>query len=299
MDELGISYSVESADSEGMHYAVRTLVELGAIEVLGKLAQVPYWRCLQIESTNPQVHAELNDWWDDMDEEERLLFTQRALVGNGYLPEPPSGTLDPATKDAIARYQGERGLVVTGRPGLELYASLLGSDRPLAAGPPKTYVSAAGPDPVADKVPTRNPVSVALASERGKKPTYAPSEELRMAVRADQNAFLYCYYQDGKGQVARIFPNRFQPDSYIPAGDIIEIPSRGAPFQIRFDQPQSQEEVACIASDREVGMHLPLDLKGKDLAPLPVASLDELIGVFEEIDRSGLGIARLPIQVTN
>ena len=33
----GAYYSIELSESEGMHYAVRTLIELGVVEILGKL----------------------------------------------------------------------------------------------------------------------------------------------------------------------------------------------------------------------------------------------------------------------
>ena len=42
---------------------VRTLVELSTIESLGKLTQVPYWRCLQIDHTNPAIVAESREWF--------------------------------------------------------------------------------------------------------------------------------------------------------------------------------------------------------------------------------------------
>jgi peptidoglycan hydrolase-like protein with peptidoglycan-binding domain len=233
-----------------------------------------------------------------MSDEERTLFVQRALIGNGYLGGHASGSVDSDTRSAIARYQTEENLVVNGRVGFELYASLLGSDRPLAAGPPKSYFKGDSPDPVADAVPTRVPVALAIDTERGTEPEYAPLEEFRMAVRVSRSAFVYCYYQDAGGAVARIFPNRFQPEPYTPGGDRVEIPSRNAAFQISFETAGSTEEVACLASDREVGLHLPRELKTRDLAPLPVSSIDELVDVFEEIDRGGLQVARLPITVS-
>ena len=61
ISKLGLNFNVVLNKGEGMHQAVRTLVELSAIEVLGKLAEVPYWRCLQIEQTNPAIVEEAKD----------------------------------------------------------------------------------------------------------------------------------------------------------------------------------------------------------------------------------------------
>ncbi len=47
--KAGLSLSVSLDKSEGFHQAVRNLIELSTIEVLGKLTRVPYWQCLSIE----------------------------------------------------------------------------------------------------------------------------------------------------------------------------------------------------------------------------------------------------------
>ena len=55
--KVGLFFNVSMDRSEGPHASVRTLLELSLIEVLGKLAQVPYWKCLEIPQTNPQMHG--------------------------------------------------------------------------------------------------------------------------------------------------------------------------------------------------------------------------------------------------
>ena len=84
----------------------------------------------------------------------------------------------------------------------------------------------------------------------------------------------------------------------LAGGRVLEIPGRSAPFEIRFDDGESIEEIACVASEREVGLYLDEELKTLDLSPLPVTSVDELISVFRDIDPSGLGVARMSIRVT-
>ena len=58
----------------------------------------------------------------------------------------------------------------------------------------------------------------------------------------------------------------------------MQLPSGG--FKIRFDQP-GRERVACIGADRE--LVIPSSLMGaKDLTPLKVKSVDEIIGMFKQ-----------------
>jgi hypothetical protein len=295
--DLGVTFDFQANEAEGPHLAIRTLVELGAIETLGKLTRVPYWSCLEVESTEPGVLEELNDWWNDMDGEERQRFAERALVANGYLAGPADGRVDRDARNAIARYQAENDLVVTGRAGFELYKSLIGSDRPLSAGPPQSFAAEMrDPDPVADAMPVRAPVQIEIFSERGASPTYAPMESLRASLQVSGNAYVSCFYQQSDGEVLRVFPNRFQPDAHVAAGEIVSIPGPSAGFKIRLENP-GQEELMCIASDRELAHHLPRELQGRDLVPMPVESLDALAEHFDEIDRTAVSQARLEVNV--
>jgi curli biogenesis system outer membrane secretion channel CsgG len=297
-ENLGLTFDFESVDAEGMHLAVRTLVELGAVESLGKLTRVPYWQCLQVEATAPGVQREMHDWWEDMSDDERQRFAENALVANGYLKGKADGLVDSASREAIARYQAEQDLVVSGRANFELYKNLIGSDRPLSAGPPETLAEEdATPDPLQDVVPVREPVQIDLFTDRGAEPTYAPMEFLRAGVQVSGNAFVYCYYQEGGGNVMQIFPNRFQTDGYVSAGEIVTIPGRTAGFQIRTEYPGSEEGMLCVASDREITEHLPRELRVRDLVPMPIESLDALAEIFSGIDFTALSQARLAILV--
>ena len=90
----GLFFNLALNRAEGMHAAVRNLIELSTIEVLGKLAEVPYWRCLQIEQTNPAVEATARAWFNDMSEREQIVFVQRALASQGLYDAPITGVRD-------------------------------------------------------------------------------------------------------------------------------------------------------------------------------------------------------------
>ncbi len=297
-EDLGLTFDFESVDAEGMHLAVRTLVELGAIESLGKMTRVPYWQCLQVEETAPGVQRELHDWWEDMSADERQRFAENGLVANGYLAGPADGTPDPASREAIARYQAENDLVVSGRANFELYKHLIGSDRAISAGPPMTLAaSKAAPDLEKDAVDVREPVQIDLFTDRGAEPTFSPMETIRTHIQVSGHAYVYCYYQEGSGNVMQVYPNRFQNEGYISAGEIITVPGRSAGFSIRAEWPGTEEEMLCVASDREITTYLPRQMQVRDLTPMPVASIDELATIFAEIDMTGLSQARMPVIV--
>jgi hypothetical protein len=292
--KAGLSLSVSLDKSEGFHQAVRDLIELSTIEVLGKLTRVPYWECLSIESTNPNFRTEARGWFDTMGEPERARFVNMALGRAGYLPGQ-SDAAGPELSDAVARYQAENDLVPNGRIDFDLYYRLLASNSRRPA------VKSAAAMPLADSAaapPATTPPGLVVSSPRGPRPTYRIGETMMVSVQPTRDAYVYCFYQDSSGAVARIFPNRFQPDPFLRGGEQIDIPPAGQKsFAIRFDAPGGAEAVACLGADHEVGLHLPDQLKAQDLEPLPVSGLGEVAEQFRAVPGAQIADARLPVEV--
>lgn len=295
--KAGLVFNIAMNKSEGKHQAVRTLMELSIIELAGKLTQVPYWRCLQIEAANPEMVAQQQSWYAGMSEQERVTFIQRALSGQGYYRGPVHGLMDGATHQAIGQYQANNGLIANGNINFHLYQSLLAQDLVLQGRPQAVqYQDAALPTAAPQPAP-QVPLTLQVSEAKGPGAAYAVGENLRMTLAANRNAFLYCYYQDHAGNVARIFPNRYQPNALVTPGQNLTVPSVDAGFAIVFEQPGALEEVACYGSEREIGLLLPDNLKVADLTPLPVASLNDLGSAFLKIDQGGLASARLRLPV--
>jgi hypothetical protein len=294
----GLSFSVSLDKSEGFHQAVRNLIELSTIEVLGKLTHVPYWECLSIEPTNPNFRAEAREWFDTMGDTERNRYVSAALVRAGYLRSGDAPG-SPAFTDAIARYQAENDLVPSGRVDFDLYYRMMSasSRQPANAAAPTPSPSGPVTEPAVQPV-AAEPPRLVLATARGPHPTYRAGETITLRVQPTQDAYVYCYYRDAAGTVSRIFPNRFQPDAFVPARRLVEVPpAGGSAFTIRFDRPRSQEAFACFAADREAGLQLPNALKAQDLAPLPVHTLDDVAARFHAMPGVRVDDARLQVEV--
>jgi hypothetical protein len=204
----------------------------------------------------------------------------------------------------VARYQADNDLVPSGRVDFDLYYRLLANE---ARHPNTAKAASAGPappvvTPVTAVVPVpalaAEPPRLVVSTSRGPQAKYRVGETLVVSVQPVQDAYVYCYYQDAAGTVARIFPNRFQPDALLHAGVQIEVPPAGRnAFAIRFDKPGGNEAVACIGSEREVGLRLPDSLKAQDLEPLPIKGLDEVAARFREIPGAQVTEARLSMEV--
>jgi peptidoglycan hydrolase-like protein with peptidoglycan-binding domain len=290
LGEVGLAFNISLNQSEGRHQATRTLIEMSAIQIVGKLTRVPYWRCLQIEQTNPQMVAQARDWFSAMSQTEQVAFVQRALAGEGYYNGAANGQLDASTKGAVSRYQAENGLLADGRIDFDLYQKLIGQDLALGTRPATVAASVTTPEQ-----PAPAPLSLRLASANGT--SYRVADSLELTLETTQDSYVYCFYRDARGAVSRIFPNQFRPDPYVIGGQAVQVPSESSPFSIVFDQAGAQEEVACIASYKELGMNLPTRLKVADLTPMPVQSIDDVVGEFKRLDQTNLAEARLRINV--
>jgi len=290
--KVGLSFNISMNKQEGLHQATRTLIELSAIEILGKLTRVPYWRCLKIEQTNPYVVAETREWFDSMSKEGRVSYAQRALKAAGEYRGPAHGRLDSSTREAIGRFQSKNSLIATGSVDFDLYRTLISKDIALGKGSAPNVTK-----PAPDKQVASVPLRISMTTPKGVAPVYRLKEQLSMTVTTSRDAFIYCYYQDARGSVARIFPNKFRPNALISANSPLDLPGNNSRFGIIFDTAGAKEEVLCIASTQEVGLRLPNKLKQKDLSPLPVASLDELVSAYRKVTSSGVTNARLPISV--
>ncbi|SDE22881.1 DUF4384 domain-containing protein [Desulfuromonas thiophila] len=89
---------------QGRHAAVRLLVELSMIQIVGKHLVLPYWRLLG-EDTQPDevVMAALARSYYNMQPAERLIAVQEWLYLHGH-DVPQSGRLDAATISAMQQF---------------------------------------------------------------------------------------------------------------------------------------------------------------------------------------------------
>jgi hypothetical protein len=239
----------------------RTLLELGLIETLGQFTQVPYWRCLDADITNPVIREQALETYETLKESERITFVQRKLGGsmNRY-SGPIDGKMNDTLKDAILEYQAQNHLVADGRISFELYASLFDDIQnnlayvpgtPPAKAAPVQADSAPAPAllPPQQAAPAASAFRVNLESDKGSKPSYKVGEFLNMSLSLMGDGTVYCYYEDINRSVARIFPNQFVGNPTLRSGSTVRLPSGG--FKIRFDQA-GKERVACIGADREL-----------------------------------------------
>jgi hypothetical protein len=185
------------------------------------------------------------------------------------------------------------GLIPSGQIDLALYRQLISRD-PQAQGKPIAE-TAVQVTPTSAPAPAAPALQLTLTTPRGAAPVYQVNERLSLSVQVSQDAYLYCYYQDGKQRVSRVYPNRFQPYAYVRAQQAVTIPD-GQNFDIVLDTSHVTEAVLCVASPEDIEVWLPHPLRA-ELETLPFKNLEEVIAALRRHPAPNMAEARLSVQV--
>lgn len=308
VEKLGAVFDFTYTQNEGLHHALRTLVELGTIELAGKLTQVPYWECLDIETTNPFVQAQILEWFEALNEEELRYFVQAKLKSMGKFDGEIDGLDSERFRTSVAFYKSETGLIKDSKLGYTLYYSLIADKTPIN----EVYLplvvreitndSFEGPEDerVRTEIVAQNtslestsvtPLDFTLQTDRGRYPVYSEGEYASISVQPSVDANIYCFYQPRKNEFIKIFPNRYQPESRVLAKDTLTIPATDD-FRIRFDDAGVRQNFLCLASYADIETNIDPHLRHNDLEPLNlkqlkdnyrrnVASLDDIYQLYK------------------
>lgn len=290
--KFGINFSMSVQRQEGLSQSLRTLVELASIELVGRLARVPYWTCLGATDADPAVQAEITDWYDSMaaNPAELIEYFQRQLRARKVYYGRVDGQVNDEFKEAVARYREALGESREPKFTIEFFRAYLRSDHramegkvapvlPTAAAPAATPTAA--PSAAAPTAPT---LSLSVGSASGTT-LFQRGAVVDLLIRPSRDAHVYCYLRDENASIQRIYPNRFARDSLVPAARPLELPGK-ARFQIVANQKGLRETVACFAADRDLLAELPAGAAGTDFTPLGVASIAELKAAFAATTRN-------------
>ena len=132
-------FKLEGKYLQGRHSAIRTLVDLSVLELVGKATNTPYWRCIPNGKPDPVVVDNMRSAFNGLSPELKLGLIQVTLRKYGE-PVQVTQKLDDATRQALEKVYGTR------------YASLGSVDvmtwqgfEPLFFGVPMAWESAQSP----------------------------------------------------------------------------------------------------------------------------------------------------------
>lgn len=125
IDKTGVQFSLERNLSQGLGGSMRTLVELGTIELVGKLVKVPYWQCLSLDQSHPEFQRQLLDWYGGMGERAKVKFFQTGLKNLGYYNGKVDGRSSIEFRQALSAFQKDNKATPSGFINFESYERLM------------------------------------------------------------------------------------------------------------------------------------------------------------------------------
>lgn len=94
-------------------------------------------------------------------------------------------------------------------------------------------------------------VDIELTTHLGDRQTFSEGDTLSFLLSLNQESFVYVYYQDAKGDVFQIVPNRDNENNFFAKGYFKKIPSDRDNFRFKVAAPFGQEAIYAFASDAE------------------------------------------------
>ena len=282
--DYGWGFNVGRDYTQGSGAAVRTLVELAMIELVGKWARVPYWQCLTLEQTHPEFQRQLRDWYDEGNTAVQSGLVKRSLVSAGYLNSTTEvlPINHPTVREAIAKYQADQGMVVTGvvdfmtyERSLRNYVTLGDKGQLLRVGWNPTRAEPAVPSVADGQVTaaptgapygsTAKPLKLDLQVENlvADRSTFEQGTQIFLSATVSRASHLYCYMQASEGFVVRLLPNQTHQASLVSANQTVRIPDWMAPnpgFVLDTGMP-GQEAVGCFATADDITPNLPAAMR--------------------------------------
>lgn len=288
---VGAVFSFEAARAEGHAQAARNMIELATVELVGKLIRAPYWQCLGLADSHPEVQREIDDWFHGMDEPERVVFVKSRWRERRWWDGALDDAASPAFDDTLARTRRALGLAAEGGLDAAYFQALI--TRRLPAGPLAAPRRAAAAAVVAASAPVMSapvmsaPVTSAPATPVDSPPAAPPAHvfaqlgadgraELRVVAAAAGH--LACFAQDPATQaLRRIYPNRFARDSRVEPGAQVALPGKG-----RFTL-DARHRFACVHTTTDLYNDLPSPLRWGDFDEVRVQSFEQIAQAFSQV----------------
>lgn len=289
-NKFGLNYSTSLARSEGTAIAVRNLIELASVELMGKLTKVPYWKCMSSNTKNHDVKQEVDDWFEGMANNPAELFAyfQNQLSNRGVYKGTVNGIPTPQLSVAIKQYKTAMGLPADSNLNADFLAAYLDADHNAVT---------AKIEKMNQSYNSRAPIKLKITQSGVSKPIYAKKENIKLELSVGIPAYVYCYLFDPNNNATRIYPNRFSSSSFLDADAPLKLPD-SIKFHLVANEQAKEEQIECYATHKDVLPYLSTASRGVDLQPLSKSvSRHTIYTEIAKLNGEGMGVADFTIRV--
>lgn len=268
---------------ESIGQAVRNLIELGTIELLGRHARVPYWQCLNIEPTNEKLENKKRTNYLTTPKPMSVMDIQEILAKLGHYTTPPTGRMNLDTHAALAKFQASESLIATGDLNYDVYARLqqkfngyIPNGRKLKRSAPTLISTTSGVKAEKDQ---RLGKHLTLISTKGR---HKIGDMLVVKLKSNASGLMSCFHQSGTGAVTQLLPTDTNVRLRVTPNYARQLPEKGDGFALKFEIAQKPERIMCTLQNSIAGTASPFDGKFKKLRPIPVKQLEDIPNMFSK-----------------
>lgn len=286
--KFGINYATSLSKSEGTAVAVRNLLELASVELLGKLTKVPYWKCLGVTTPDEEIKTEVEDWFEGMAANGNELFAwwQYQMYTRGTYTGEVNGIPSPAFAKALRDYKVAMGLESNTDLNADFMMVYLQADHAAAMARYEAMKPKPG-DPNA-------PIATSIRLKGGDRKLKV-GDKVELELTADAPSHAHCFMMDDNRKVLRIHPNRFTRNTYVAPNTVLSIPD-SPKFSLVAPGNGVDETVECYVASKELFDQVPPEIGKSDLVPLAgVTSLQQVRVLFEGASTTPVSTARFVI----
>lgn len=244
---------------QGRHAAVRLLVQLSMIQIIGRYQNLPYWRLIPGAAPDEVVIDRVLGHYYALTKPEQITQVQKLLYIHGF-NVTPNGELDNATQNALQEFAHKQHLS-SSNLDQKLYLALY-ENIPISAATRQRRESLAT-IAVAQHTTTKTPTtsvekSSSALSNTGQltlktsKPDYKVGDPLNVQFSVSEPMYVRIAVINSKGQVDTLFPNPYQSESYCKPGKTYTIPDGNADFAVTIGGPAGTDKIRAVASTKPI-----------------------------------------------
>lgn len=248
---------------QGRHAAVRLLVQLSMLQIIGRYQKLPYWTLIPGASEDSIVIDQVLADYYAMTPQQQIAKVQEMLYMHGFAVQP-NGQMDGTTQTALQSFAQNHKLSST-TLDQKLYLALYESI-PIDAATRQRRKNLAMMGTTI--VPPAKPAAIAIAPAKGEKqagpssnaqltlgtdkPDYKIGDKLQINFSVNEPMYVRMVVINSKGSIDTLFPNTYQNDNYCKPGVTYSIPSAGADFSLDIEGPAGTDKIRAIASNKPI-----------------------------------------------
>ena len=240
---------------QGRHAAVRLLVQLSMIQLVGRYQKIPYWNLLPGMEPDEVVLDAIKIDFSEMTPAEQTQEIQTLLYLHNFSVDV-TGQENPSTTQALQKFASKSGLASPGinsRTYVKLFETVpINIETKIRRnGLGKTATRSVVIPPPA-KTPDSPAISKGDLKVWTNKKSYAIGEQMTVSFSVKQPMYVRIVWINSKGEISTLFPNPFQTDNYMKPGQTYQIPPVNAEFSVDIGAPAGVDKIRAVGNKNGV-----------------------------------------------